>query len=78
MGDEHRRAPVWLCCDVDAMLLRRSLSRANIALRFCRVWDFCNARQIFCAGHIAERIFCSDVTNLQQAYLQQGHMGASA
>jgi hypothetical protein len=43
------------------------------------LWDFCNARQIFCAGHIAGRIFCSDVTNLQhayeQAYLQQGQFG---
>jgi hypothetical protein len=30
------------------------------------LWDFCNARRIFRAGHIAGRISCFDVTNLQQ------------
>jgi hypothetical protein len=30
------------------------------------LWDFCNARRIFYRSHIAARISCSDVTNLQQ------------
>ena len=41
--------------------------------RLCRIyvwptdlWDFCNARLIFYRSHIAARISCSDVTNLQQ------------
>ena len=31
-----------------------------------RLWDFCNGREIFCARHIAGRIFCSDVTIMQR------------
>jgi hypothetical protein len=30
------------------------------------LWDLCHSRQIFSAGHIAEPVFCSIVTTLQQ------------
>jgi hypothetical protein len=34
--------------------------------RHARLWDFCNARQIFRRGHIGGRIFGSHVANAQQ------------
>jgi hypothetical protein len=34
--------------------------------RRARLWDFCNARQIFWRGHIGGRIFGSHVANAQQ------------